>query len=76
MPRQPVPFTEGATTANTGEAEQLHLSDEYPFTSGTEQAETRGINVYITMGSETPQVGKPYGTDKPRRVMIRGKSSK
>ena len=31
---------------------------------------------YVKESTQTPSVGKPYGTGKPRRVTIRGKISR
>ena len=31
---------------------------------------------YVPAGTETPVVGKPYGTGKPHRIKIRGKISR
>lgn len=76
MPKQPLPFSEGATTADTGETDQPHPSPEHFPIDGIEQVETHGIDAYIKTGTQTPRVGKPFGTDKPHRLKIKGKVSK
>jgi hypothetical protein len=53
------------------------LTESVQQSSGVvETAQTGGGETAIKELGGTPEVGKPWGTEKPRRIKIRGKISK
>ena len=80
MPRHPFKsdYTEDSrtTVADTSGMEQAGPQLEQPPIA--EQTATHEIDAYIHIppSTHTPSVGKVYGTDKVRRVTIKGKISK
>jgi len=80
MSKQPFKsdYDEGSRTTLPSSAEATPVTpsrDRRPIHS-LEATQTSGVVSSRSNGSQTPSVGKPWGANKPRRVIVRGKISK
>src|SRR5438445_13716350 len=70
-------YTVGSSTSDGGtQAIEPTVQSADQTVTASERTQTHGVDVIVTKVSATPDVGRPYGSDKPRRVIIRGKISK